>query len=245
MQEIKKNIQFQRMNERASTYRAVLLLCHDYADYEIKDMEYILHDEEKEKYNSLIAHKRKKSFLFGRFCAKKALVEFCGISKLSEINISNGVFGQPIIHHSDIHNIQISISHTDNMAVAIAFEEAHPVAIDIEEINNDKGNFIQSHFTECEFLLLGKMPELLNISQTLFNFIIWSAIESLSKILKTGFTVPLDLFRIETIKSLEKENNKFLLTYNNFIQYKSIVFIVEGHVCSLTFPKNSFDFGII
>ncbi len=84
-----------------------------------------------------------------------------------------------------------------------------------------------------------KLSTEFDVAKNLFSVVIWSAKESLSKILKTGFTTSLDLFQIATAKILEGESNNFLLDYSNFMQYKSMVFATAGHACSITFPKNS------
>jgi 4'-phosphopantetheinyl transferase len=182
-----------------------------------------LSPQEHKQYSNFPSQERKNSFLLGRYCAKNALSNFCNIEKLSNIHISNGVFGNPIINHKDIQNVQISISHSNNIAAAIAFEESHPTAIDLEIIDKAKSKDIQSQLTSHEIsLALG---------------IAWTAKESLSKILKTGFTLPLHILEINSITS--NSNQTFTSTYANFTQYKTISYLQENIIYSITFPKNS------
>ena len=68
------------------------------------------------------------------------------------------------------------------------------------------------------------------------NAILWSVKESISKILKTGFTLELDFFSIDSIVYTK---DIYYGTFKNFPQYKFNTFIVGGFVFSFVFPKQS------
>ncbi len=231
MHEEEKNIQFLRDDNKK--YNANLFICSNYNDIAADELGYIFSNEEYKKYNNFDSLTRKSSFLFGRYAAKKALSKLYNISKLSDINISNGVFGQPIISHKSLKNIQTSIAHSNNIASAIVFEENHPTAIDVEIIDKSKNQNIEEQLTKYELGLLSNTKT----SQEIFNFISWSAKESLAKILKTGFTLPLSVIEIASIENYQ--NKEFTSTYKNFTQYQTKSYPKNNFIYSLTFPKNS------
>lgn len=91
-----------------------------------KHIERILSDEEKELYNSLHIDKRRKEFLAGRFAAKEAISKALGTGisgfNLKDITIKWDEKHKPICDFNDLC-IHISISHTDEFAVAFAVIE--------------------------------------------------------------------------------------------------------------------------
>jgi sugar-specific transcriptional regulator TrmB len=66
--------------------------------------------------------------------------------------------------------------------------------------------------------------------------VFFSAKESLSKILKTGLTSPLEIYEISKV---DMDQDNISLFYKNFTQYKSTVVLVNDEIRSVTFPINS------
>jgi phosphopantetheinyl transferase len=231
MNELKQDFTFLRDDN--TEYKANLFICYDVSGIKLADPKEILSAQEYEKYRLSLTQKKKDDFLLGRYSAKKALSQICEVSQLSDIDISNGVFGQPIVHYKDLYNVQISVAHGDNISASIVFEESHPTAIDIELIDKSKIADIKPQFTKTELALF---PDL-NISEELFVFILWTAKESLSKILRTGLTIPLNILEINSIKVIG--DDRFVCTYSNFLQYQANSHAKEGFIYSITFPKNS------
>lgn len=91
----------------------------------------------------------------------------------------------------------IYFSHVDQLAVAIAFPERHPMGIDVEIVFPSNTDFLSSQFEKSELNLLSYLPLQKQEGLTL----LWSAKEALSKVLKTGFTVPLKVFSIEKVEN--------------------------------------------
>ena len=60
------------------------------------------------------------SYLIGRYCAKQALNQQFHGTKMSDILISSGVLGQPIVHSLQL--MTVSIAHSQNLGIALAFE---------------------------------------------------------------------------------------------------------------------------
>lgn len=121
---------------------------------------------------------------------------------------------------------QVSITHTRYYAAAIAFPPEHPVAIDLEYLCTD-------HYCIVSFLTDGER-RMLNDDVT--AIMLWSAKESLSKVLRTGFTSPLALFEVSGVV---RRAGYLECTYVNFCQYKTLCFELFNHVFSICIPRLS------
>lgn len=220
-----------------AVFKAVLCCCFLSRVQDYENIVQYLHPEEHGFYARLQFEKRIKSYLMGRFVAKQAVAAFIGEEDLRSIFIQSGIFTQPVVV-SNKHNVQVSISHCDNFGAALAFPEAHPMALDIEKINPDKRAVLESQITEAERELLCTCSPSYDIGLTL----LWTAKEALSKVLKTGLTTPFGLFEIS---SAEWHNTHTECHYKNFAQYKSVSFTVGNYVCSLIHPvKTEIHFNL-
>jgi len=191
-----------------------------------------LHPVEREYLDSLSFKRRQKSFLIGRYCAKQALSAYFNESNMSDILINNGVFKHPTVQYVSKENIQISISHSNECGGAIAFPEEHPMAIDIEKIDQKKTEVIKSQCT-IEELNLIKSLAAADITQLT---ILWTVKEALSKVLKCGMMSPFTIFEINHTRS---ESDYFVFGFKNFSQYKCISFIIEKFAFSIILPKKT------
>lgn len=192
----------------------------------------LLHPQEIKYAQNLEFDRRKSSYLLGRVAAKKALTVFVGNENIKSYFIDFGIFNFPVIKSFLNHNLQISISHCDNIGFAVVFPEEHPLGIDIEKIDADKIDTIrcQLSFEEINLISINKVSPLIGYTM------IWTAKEALSKIYKTGLTVNLELF---AISSLEKFGSVYECNFLHSIQYKAISYYSGGYVCSIVLPKNT------
>ena len=81
----------------------------------------VLSGEELERYKEF-KETRKIEFLSGRFCAKEAIIKCLSDYEkvqMTDLNITNNENGKPEIKYKD-YDIELSISHERNYAVAIA-----------------------------------------------------------------------------------------------------------------------------
>jgi len=191
-----------------------------------------LHPDEKKYYETLKFDRRKKSYLLGRIAAKRAICELTGESALQSISIEFGVFQYPVVKYLSDQNIQVSISHCDDIGVALAFPEEHPLGIDIEKADERKIDAMKSQICEKEFELLSPYDLPVSPGYTM----IWTIKEALSKVFRTGLTMDLKLLEIE---SLEKTGPAYTSAFRHCIQYKAISFIAGDHICSVVLPKNT------
>ncbi|WP_281988834.1 4'-phosphopantetheinyl transferase family protein [Aquimarina aggregata] len=191
-----------------------------------------LHPREKNYYETLKFDKRKKSYLLGRLSAKEAIAEL--LDKKEDIHnvcIDFGVFQFPVVKNTR-DNIQVTISHCSDYGISLAYPEEHPLGIDIEKIEKDKIKTFKSMITDQEEILL--QSSFFSILQGCT--LIWTVKEAMSKVIKTGFTLDLNFFEIDTIKYY---NEVIETTFKNFGQYKAFSFISGTYVCSIVLPKRS------
>jgi len=209
-------------------FRAALCCCFFSMQQPKKELIQYLHTQERNYYNTLTHEKRIRSYLIGRYVAKQAVAAVTGEVDLTNICIESGVFTQPIVV-SGKQNIQVSITHCEHCGAAIAFPEAHPMGIDIEKINPAKRYVLESQITENE----QKQIRSREFSYDTGLALLWTAKEAISKVLKTGFMVPLQVFEISKIQLYDH----YMITYyKNFAQYKAISFSINSYMCSIVCP---------
>lgn len=194
-----------------------------------------LHFQECKYFNTLNFQKKIRHYLLGRFAAKQAVADLTGQINLSDIIIQSGIFNQPIAT-ADKQNIQVSITHCGNCALALAFPEAYPTGVDLEKIESVNAEVLEEHMSTLE----KEQTNFLPFSRAANFTLIWTAKEALAKILKTGLTTPLEVFEIEKIEC--PESNCVLGYYRLFPQYKAISFIVGCYSCSIVYPAVTKDF---
>lgn len=191
-----------------------------------------LHTQEQEYFETLAYPKRQQSYLLGRYCAKHSLSLYTQSDVLTKFSIKNGVFLQPIIYSPQPTDAQVSISHTDAYGAALAFSEAYPMGIDVEQICADQASTIQNQLTSAEKQKINMFPH----NPALFFTLLWTVKEALSKVLKCGFTIPFEFFEIENIYL---EESCVRCSFKNFQQYQALSFSAVNCVFSFVYPKNT------
>lgn len=214
------------------TFKAGICICHlpVIEDY-LKVLQH-LHPQELNYYETLIFEKRKKSYLLGRYSAKQAICAFVGEENPRNTLIKHGFFNHPIVTNTNNQNVQVSISHCDDIGAAVAFPEDFPMGIDVERIDLNKANVLESQMTEKEKELIKSFP----YSYSTMLIFLWTVKEALSKVLKTGMMTP---FHIYEINSLTVEHSCMVSNFKNFAQYKGILFNLGYYVCSIVHPKST------
>lgn len=184
-------------------------------------------DEELKIYNSAHTEQGRSTYLAGRIAAKKAISKLLDIDDLVNVKILRGVFDHPIVNYLPYANIQVSISHTNNYAGAIAFYEHCPMALDIEEVTQQKLIDVKTQLTKKE------ISELLIDEK--FAVALWTSKEAISKVLKTGLQCDFMLYEIDKIKEYK---NNIVSNFVNFPQYQSYSFFFNNEaVLSIVFPE--------
>lgn len=192
----------------------------------------ILHYNENLVFNSYQHVARQKSFKAGRYASKKAIeVLFPGICH-STVEITKGVFDFPIVKSPLINNLQVSLSHSNNICVALAFPEEHPIGIDVDEVQIDSYDIILQHLTEREADILKQDVNRRNE----LTMVMWTMKEALSKVLRTGLMIDLKILELDQFSETE---DFFFAYYINFHQYKVYAKKFRHIIFSVAMPRNS------
>ena len=176
---------------------------------------------------------RQESYLLGRYASKLALSAVLSEPDLRAIEIERGVFEQPIVRCDRNGGWDVTISHTEDVAMALAYPAGHPMGIDLEKFGPGQHETILSQLSEREIGWL----RLHTAERFQFASALWAAKESLSKVLRTGLMANIrvyDLAEFNVVDSREWEG-----FFENFAQYKARVWIGSKHVLSIAFPKRS------
>lgn len=229
------------VNHKSNSYKVSICIGSFSKPMDINSKDYMnlnfLHKYEKEYLNGIKSQKRLKSFILGRYTAKKAISNHYENINLESILIKNGIFRQPILEKNI--NLDVSISHCDDYAVSMAFDRQLIFGIDIEKYDENKREILEKITDSDEVALFDD----LNMNSTEKLISIWVAKEALSKCLKTGISVNLKIFKISKVKL---NNSNIIGEFLNFPQYKFLTFRYIDYILAMVFPKNlDFQFDIV
>ncbi|MGL6095670.1 MAG: 4'-phosphopantetheinyl transferase family protein [Fimbriiglobus sp.] len=170
--------------------------------------------------------RRRKSYLLGRVAAKRAVLRYLGETDPRAVAVERGVFQQPVVRAVGPDVPGVSISHTEDWAVAVAHPAGHPVAVDIETLTPDRAATVRAHLTPEEAALLRDgVPEI----------VVWAMKEALGKVLRCGLMVPLDVLAVGGLAP--GPGGRTLGTFRNFLQYRAIGWCEAGHAVAVVLPR--------
>lgn len=172
---------------------------------------------------------RKKTYLLGRFASRAALSLLMPTEKLSSVSIGSGVFTFPIIEGAS-GGLAVSITHCEDIGMAVVHPQGHPLAIDLEKVDPKQVEVVEPYFTTKEQNLILQT----GLSKEVGYLLAWTIKESLSKVLRTGLTLDLKLLELQ---SIHRKGNHYESLFTNFGQYKTISYQIGTYVCSLVLPK--------
>ena len=214
--------------------RAMMVIAfNDPADTWMEAATKLLGESETAYFSTLRFARRQRSYLLGRYAAKTALSAALSEPDLRAIEIERGVFEQPIVRYDRNSGWGVTISHTEELAAALAYPAGHPMGIDLEQIDRRQHETILSQLSEREIGWLS----LHSAERFEFASAFWAAKESLSKVLRTGLMANIrvyDLAEFNVIDSREWEG-----FFENFAQYKTRIWIGSKHVLAIAVPKRS------
>lgn len=205
-----------------------LFVCKGMDKLDLNKVGEILHDKEKEHYYSIECVKRKKSYLFGRYCIKRAMTLNGMTKKQREVCIDYGEFNHPIVIHGNEKNIQVSLSHSNDVAAALLFTQKYILGIDIEKIINESANIMSEILFDKERNFIQKENE------NIILVSMWSAKEALAKSLKIGFSASFKIFEICDIYFKE---NKLNVYFTFFPHLKVEGIILNNYILSIACLK--------
>lgn len=190
---------------------------------------YLTKSEENE-FNALTSEIKKKSYVLGRYTAKQTISLLIRDKNLRDIEITKGILGQPVVHIKSKKNVEISISHERDVYASVAFLYEFPFGIDIERVTH-KNLAVLIRCSSKEERLNVKYLEMTSIESLT---LLWTTKEALSKILKTGLTLPFWFYEIKGCNFVA--NNHIVSSYKYFSQYISISFVIKDFICTFTCP---------
>jgi 4'-phosphopantetheinyl transferase len=190
-------------------------------------------------YSSLRFERRQRSYLLGRYAAKLALSEVLAEPNFRSIEIVRGVFDQPIVYNAHNARWSATISHSDCMAAGLAYPTGHPMGIDVERIDQSRYETILSELSSQEI----DWVENGTIARHEVAIALWTAKEALSKALTTGLMSPFKMYDLTEFRRLDSGAWKVL--FQNFAQYKAVVWIGSSYVLSIVLPRRSmmYEYG--
>lgn len=188
--------------------------------------------KESNYFSTLKYEKRAKEFYYSRLASKLAISKLTGETRLSAIHIEKGIFYYPIVMMPGFAKTAISISHCDVGAVALAFEETILCGIDFEYIEKDKEEVINNILTDEE---KGLVESSLLEEHVLVATILWTAREALSKVIRTGFTVSLEIL---SVKKLTFQDGIYISEFKYFSGFIAKSVVVHHSVLTLVYPKH-------
>jgi 4'-phosphopantetheinyl transferase len=184
-------------------------------------------------FSTLRFPRRQATYLLGRYAAKMALSAVLSEPDLTAIEIDHGVFEQPVVRCDRNGGWDVTISHTEDVAVALAYPAGHPMGIDLERIDLGKQDTIESQLSEREIGWLNR----LSVERLQFACALWAAKESLSKVLRTGLMANIRVYDLAEFNLIE--SRVWEGSFENFAQYKARVWIGANRVLAITLPKRS------
>jgi 4'-phosphopantetheinyl transferase len=184
-------------------------------------------------FSTLRFERRQRSYLLGRYAAKVALRALLDEPDLRAIEIGRGVFDQPIVLSLPTAACDVTISHTDRLAVALAFPRGHPMGIDIERVDPDRLGTILSQLSDQEKEWVAASAEnRLGLATAL-----WTAKEALSKVLRTGLMSPMEIYGLAEFNLVQTGTWQGLFRY--FGQYRTMVCVGRSYALGIVLPKLS------
>lgn len=114
------------------TGRAFCLLAVDLAKFDSDAVQVVLAPLEQEQYEGYRFPKRQQEWLGGRLACKEAVARLLGLDDLTVIVVANDEHGRPLVAGPGTDGVQVSISHSGELAMALA--SFAPCGLDLQEI---------------------------------------------------------------------------------------------------------------
>jgi phosphopantetheinyl transferase len=214
---------------REEVFAGSICFCRFLSPEEHKTALSRLQTGEREYYDTIKSEKRRKDYLLGRYSAKLAVAKLTGEQEPDIVTVEKGDSGQPVLRYRSFADIQVSITHTGDFGAAAVFPKTCPLGIDLEKVSPGRAKVLAKKMTDGEKKLL----ENTNIPRDRGLIMVWTAKEALSKLLKTGFTIPFDMFEISEMTS--GNHGQAAVYFRNFPGYKSLFLDLGSYGFSIAF----------
>jgi 4'-phosphopantetheinyl transferase len=197
--------------------------------------EFLSESEKKQAAEFKFAAKR-DGFLLGRLAAKRALSALLAEPDLRQIEIRAGVYGQPLVRHPRAADVEVTVSHSHGLAVALAYPAEYPMGIDLETTSAVAAQVVigelEASPPELTWLATG------GVDAAAACCVLWTAREALGKSLKIGLNSPLGMLALTDIRA-GKEAGSWAGRYVNFPRCQCLSWIAGGRVLSLAMQNET------
>lgn len=196
--------------------------------------EFLGESEKKQSADFKFAAKR-EGFLLGRLAAKRALGAQLAEPDLRQIEIRAGVYGQPLVRHPRAADVEVTVSHSHGLAVALAYPAEYPMGIDLETISAVSAQVVigelEASPPELTWLATG------GVDAATACCVLWTAREALGKSLKLGLNSPLGMLALTGIHPGNDSN--WSGSYLNFPRCQCLSWLAGGRVLSLAMQNET------
>ena len=221
----------------AETQRAVFAVASDneLSLYEA-DPAFLLCAGELAQWERIKFAPKRQSFLLGRLAAKSALGAMLEEPDLAALEIYAGVFGQPLVRHPRALGVDVTLSHSHGVAVALAYPAAWPAGLDLETVAPDAVAMLLAEMTLSD---AEKSWVAAAVTPSSACAVLWSAREALGKALKTGVNSPLGVLSTFGIQAARSAAGApaWRGGYTNFSQFQWRAQIFDERVLVLALPR--------
>ena len=177
---------------------------------------------------------KRESFLLGRLAAKRALGALLKEPDLRRIEIGSGIYGQPLVQHPRAGSVEVTVSHSHGLALALAFPAEYPMGIDLETVSAISAPAILGELeaspAELAWLATGGVDEAAACA------VLWTAREALGKTFRIGLNSPLGILSLGDIRA--DGEGAWTGRYLNFPQCQCLSQLGDGRVLSLALPRD-------
>lgn len=207
-------------------------VCDDDVQTRFGAPEVFLGATESAQWNTLRFPQKKRAFLLGRVAAKMTVGALIGETDWRNIDVRTGVFGQPLVHHVRVESIDVTLSHSNGLAVALAFPGEWPMGIDLESVPAASVAAIMGELqaSDAEHAWLASRL----VDEPAACGILWSAREAIGKSMKIGLNCPLGILSLSRIQA--DRQGLWAGRYTNFPQSKCFSEVIDGRVLTLAMP---------
>lgn len=215
---------------RGEPLRASLALAAaplDWLDEHTKDF---LHPDEAGLVTDRLHARRRHGLLVGRYAAKQALAVLHPEIDPRALAIRPGVLEQPILSSEGVRNLGVSLSHAGPVALAVAYPEGCPMGIDLEWVRAEAVSVLVSQTTPVERRIAAGLAG--SEAERLMR--LWCLKEALSKALRCGLTVPLELL---AVSGTAPDPLGLSATFANFAQYRGFSLVAGDLAAALVLPQ--------
>jgi phosphopantetheinyl transferase len=178
---------------------------------------------------------KKQGFVLGRLAAKRALGALLEEPDLRRIEIRAGIYGQPLVRHPRAGSVEVTVSHSHGLAVALAYPAEYPMGIDLETVSAISAESIigelEASPPELTWLATGGLDNATACG------VLWTAREALGKALRIGLNSPLGILALSDIRT--DGAGPWVGHYLNFPQCQCLSQVSGGRVLTLAMPSET------